>query len=67
MTQIYRCNYFAKFTSEPLFFYEIKLKILEVLSVPPPPSLEVATVFRFVSIILLHILYLDHSESINNI
>lgn len=41
--------------------------MLEALRVPAPPSLEVATVFRFVCIIPLHILQLVHSESINSI
>ena len=66
MTEIYRCNYFAEFTSDPLFsLKELKLQNMEVLSLPPL-FLEVVTVFRFVYI-SLDILYFDHGESINNI
>lgn len=68
MIKIYRCNYFAEFTSDPLFnLKELKLQNMEVLSVPAPPSVEVVTVFRFVYIIPLHILYFDHGGSMNNI
>lgn len=59
MTEIYRCNYFAEFTSDPLFnLKELELQNVEVLSFHPP-FLEVVTVFRFVYI-SLHILYFDH-------
>lgn len=60
MTQVYRCKYFAKFTSDPL-----KNKIKIAVNGWWFPFLSLlswrATVFRFV-----HILYLDHGESINN-